>query len=228
MKQTLLFVREKAKSAFIKNANDSLKYANNIFKEAKKAGLDDVKAWKLAEFAYCKPSPKALESEVKRLIIGQVDEIEISGIRFSVSKMNDMVTLPDLTPINAIIEQATENRTELDSVLFSKIKNDKNIEIDPDWLTSKLEKYSVYAENEGQAFTFQIFTEMVKSINKLVNNKNQKQYFEFLEMEGFVNWHESQFVIDTKPQSLSRLFHVFGVSEERSKRPEKELKYTGN
>jgi hypothetical protein len=210
MEKTLLFVNERAKDSFIKTANESLKFANNLFKESKKLGFDNETAWKVAKIAYEKPSPAELESEVRNIIASLADEIKISGVKLSVKKIAELVELPDISAFNELIEQANEKRTDLSLIPFEQIKRDKNIELSQDWILNKLESFSVYAENERQAKTFQLFKQLVKSVNELVTNKNQKQIFECLEFEGLVRFEGLELVIETHPQSLNKMFSFFG------------------
>ncbi len=229
MKRTLLFVREKSKDSFIKTANDSLKFANNLFKESKKLGFDDETAWKVAKIAYEKPSPAELESEVKKMIVSKSDEIHISGLKLSLEKMADLIELPDISAINELIRKANEMRTDLSLIPFEQIKRDKNIELSPEYLTEKLEGFSVYAENENHVRTFQLFTQLVKIINELVTHRDQREYFEFLEIEGLAKWDVSQFVVDTHPVNIAKMFRVFGdYNPTENKRVEKDVKFSGN
>jgi arginine deiminase len=170
-----------------------------------------------------------LEQHVKGLLVGDSDSFELAGVKLSVKKVAELMELPDLSGVNALIDQANEAKVELWQIPFSKIRNDKNIELDSVWLSAKLDSFTVYAENEDQAATFFVFTELVKNINKLVENRSQKQYFEFLEMENLLKWEDTQFIIETKDSSLRRLFHLFGANEAAINRREaKGLKFSGS
>lgn len=210
MKKTLLFVREKSKDSFIKTANDSLKFVNNLFEESKKLGFDDETAWKLVKIAYEKQSPAELESEVRNLIIGSADEIKISGLKLSIKKIAELVELPDIKPINELIEQAKEKRNDFSLIPFEQIKRDKNIELSHDWLVRRLESFSVFAENERQAQTFHLFTQLVKSVNDLVKDRTQRRIFECLEDEGLLKFEGLELRIVTEQRSLTKMFNFFG------------------
>lgn len=228
MKKTLLFVRERAKDEFIKNANQALKFVNNVAKEARKAGFSDSEAWKIAEIAYQKPNPTQLESRVIDVVLSTKSSFEIGGLKLSAQKVAELMEKPNLSEINNLIENAKEAQTDFNEIQFDKILNGDKIEFAPDWLTEKLESFTIYTENEGHAKTFQVFTELVKNINKLAAANHQRNFFGFLENEGLVKWENSYFVIETKSSSLERLFLLFGTTEETiNKREAKGLKFSG-
>jgi hypothetical protein len=228
MKRTLLFVREKAKDAFIKDANSVLKFVNKVFTEAKRLNFDPVAAWIIAGIAYNRPNSQVLEKKVRELIVKGAGNMEISGAKLSIEKMAELIEVPDLTEINNLIEAARERNINFSAVPFEKIKNDSNIEIENEWLTQKLEGFNIYATDERQKEVFQAFCDMVKSVNVLVSDNLQRQFFESLEMEGFLKWHTNHFVINTQPGTIDRVCGLFGYSVTAAKqRKIKEVSFTG-
>jgi hypothetical protein len=228
MKRTLLFVREKAKDIFIKDANGVLKFVNKVFTEAKNRGFDKETAWIIAGIAYNRPNSQILEKKVRELIVQGAGSMEISGAKLSIEKMAELIEVPDLTEINYLIEAAREKNINFSAVPFEKIKNDSNIEIENEWLTQKLEGFNIYATDERQKEVFQAFCDMVKSVNILVSSNLQRQFFESLEMEGFLKWHTDHFVINTQPGTIDRVSNLFGYSAATAKqRKIKEIMFTG-